>query len=110
MNSPNAAAADAADSLGHLVMNVAGTELRPERQRVFAFVEPACDSALAFVEPTTENDVHLKSFRERCVWWCRNLSNTANHRRISSFFIRTQRLRQKGSLVQGLDMTHATLE
>ena len=46
-------------------MDVAGAELRLERHGVFGFVEPTCDSALAFVEPTTEDYIHLKSFRGR---------------------------------------------
>ena len=61
----DAAASDGAERLRHFVLDVAGAELGLERHGVFGFVEPAHDSALAFVEPTTENDLHLKSFRER---------------------------------------------
>jgi hypothetical protein len=62
MHGPNAAATDAADLVGHFVMNVAGRQLRLEPEREILLVEPAFDSTLATGVPATEDDLHLKSF------------------------------------------------
>src|SRR5476651_12996 len=102
VHGPDATAGDSAVALGHLVMNVAGAELRLEGHCVFCLVQPEFDSALAFVEPFMENSAHLKSFRDQGVLDCCYFLNTPNHRRISSFFNFSQEKNAKASLVQGL--------
>jgi hypothetical protein len=57
-----------------------------ESKRIVCLIETASDPVLAFGEPMSENDVHLKSFRWRCVWKAGNSSNTSKRGRISSFF------------------------
>ena len=71
MDGPDAAAGDGPGFGRHLVMNVAGRELRLVGDRIARLVEPAFDSVLAIAEPATENGLHLKSFRGRGAWECR---------------------------------------
>ena len=61
MDGPDATAGDSAGALGNFVMDVAGGEDGLEGEGVPAFVEAALDSALAFLEPASENGTHLKS-------------------------------------------------
>ena len=61
MDCPEAAAGDSAGALGDLVLDVAGGEDGLEGEGIPAFVEAALDSALAFLEPASENGTHLKS-------------------------------------------------
>ena len=63
MHGANAAAGNAMCFVGNFVLNVTGTEGWPESHGVFLLIEPARNSVLAFCEPTSENDLHLKSFR-----------------------------------------------
>ena len=64
MESANAAAGDAADLVRYFVMNVAGGQLRLEAEGEVFLIETTFDSTLATGEPATENDLHLKSFRD----------------------------------------------
>ena len=49
-------------------MNVAGSEAGLKCNSIACLIETAVDPLLAFGEPMPKNDVHLKSFRGRCVW------------------------------------------
>jgi len=82
-------------------MNVARGELRLEGHGVPGVIKPSGDSALASVEPTAENAVHLKSFRERGVWEHCYSSNTAEHRRISGFFHSGKKHDRNPRLIKG---------
>ena len=88
--------------VGYFIVNIAGSETGLKCQCVARLIEAALDSLLAFVEPTVENEIHLKSFRGRFVWEAANSSNTAKHRRISSFFIFPELILPNTSLFQGL--------
>jgi hypothetical protein len=85
MEQSDTTAGDGVCFVGDFVANVAGSEPRLKCNSIVCLVESTFDPLLAFGEPMSENDVHLKSFCGRCVWKAGNSSNTSKHRRISSF-------------------------